>query len=220
MKKTLWFIVCLMTIVMSANAQRRYYPRHYYQRSYYPQYHITTNTTSSNNSNYDMSWMKHFIPFGFGVGGGSINPTGNLSHSSFDLDLICMNILMSVKLGSITDTSYGYEVSCSNGGSSLQFGVLMPIISFDKTEYLFGQKGKIFIAPLIGFISSEDITFDGHYMHENSRYHVCSWYISDNHETDTSCTEYGGAVMVKYGCGYLLGKVTNKSWGVSVGLCM
>lgn len=199
MKKILSIIICLITMVMSVNAQNRI------------------------NNSYkgdDCGFMKHFVPFGFGVGGGNINPTGKMSHNSFDLDLICMNVLMTVKLGSVADTSHREEVSSSDGGTSLQFGVLLPIITFDKTEYLLGQKGKIFIAPLIGFIKSDDIVFDGHYMHENSRYHICSWWISDNHVTDTSCTEYGGAVMAKYGCGYILGKVTNKSWGISVGLCM
>ena len=162
------------------------------------------------------SWAKHFVILGCGIGGSSINPSGKLSHSSFDMNLICMNVLLSVNLGSFVDTG---EVSSSNA-SSYQIGALIPVITFDKSEYMLGQKGKIFIAPLIGFIKSDDTIYDGNYMHENVPYHNCSWWISKNRETDTSCTEYGGAVMVKYGCGYVLGKVTNKSWGISIGLCM
>jgi hypothetical protein len=216
-----------MTMVVSVNAQRYYHRRVYphsaaYYRSLYSNinYRYNGSYTSSNSEECQTSWMRHFVTLGFGIGGGAINPTGNYSHSSFDMDLICMNVLMSLKLGSRDDTSKGYRVSDSDGGVSLQFGALIPILTFDKSEYLWGQKGKIFIAPLIGFIKSEDTIYDGFYLHENSRYHTCSYWISDNHETDTSCTEYGGAVMVKYGCGYLLGKVTNKSWGVSVGVCM
>ena len=222
MKKVLWLIVCLITMLLSVNGQRyyrHYYPRkYYYSRYYYPKtyysYGSSENTTTSGSDN---SWMKHFILFGFGVGGGTINPTGNRSHGTYDMDMIVMNALISIKLGSSEDTSHEYEISESDGGMSLQLGALIPIVTFDKSEYGLGQKGKIFIAPLIGFIESEDTIFDGHYMHD---WHACSWWISDNHETKTSCTEYGGAVLVKYGCGFLLGKFTNKSMGLSIGLCI
>lgn len=165
------------------------------------------------------SWMKHFIIFGGGIGGGSINPTGNLSHGSFDLDLIFLNVLFSVKFGGLVDTQ-GYDFADAN---SFQFGALIPIVTFDKSEYLFGQKGKIFIAPVIGFISADETYIDGEFFHSGANRiegHNCQWWIDESRVKNQNCTEYGGALMVKYGCGYLLGKFTNKSWGLSIGLCM
>ena len=103
----------------------------------------------------------------------------------------------------------------------MQLGFLIPVFDFDKNKSSLREqsKGKIFVAPIIGFIDADDTTFDGDWMHENTKYHHCQWWVSDNHVEDYSCTEYGGAILVKHGCGYLLGKVTNKSWGITIGLC-
>ena len=223
MKRIIVILVCLVTMVLNVNAQRRhYYPRVYpHSSAYYYNRYANINrynyyNTSSESTNHDTSWMKHFVIFGGGVGGGSINPSGELSHGSFDMDLICMNLLFSVKFGGMVDTG---EFSFSDT-NSFQVGALIPIVTFDKSEYLWGQKGKIFIAPLIGFIKADETLVDGEYMHEHTYGHICSWWIDETKIKEQNCTEYGGAVMVKYGCGYLLGKVTNKSWGVSIGLCM
>lgn len=222
-------LICLMAIVINSNAQRRhYYPRHYYPKvyphssAYYYNRYANINRYSNygtSSTNHDTSWMKHFVIFGGGIGGGSINPSGELAHSSFDMDLIFMNVLFSIKLGSIVDTG---EFSFSDT-NSFQVGALIPIVTFDKSEYLWGQKGKIFIAPLIGFIKADNTYVDGEYFHSGANHvdgHVCQWWIDETEVKEQNCTEYGGALMVKYGCGYLLGKVTNKSWGVSIGLCM
>lgn len=161
------------------------------------------------------SWMKHFVLFGGGIGYGNIKPTNGISHESFDLEFIAMNVLFCAKFGNLVDTQ-GYDFGDAN---SLQVGILIPIITFDKTEYLWGQRGKIFIAPVIGFISADETHVDGEFMHENTYYHHCTWWIDESYKKDADGMEYGGAVMVKYGCGYVLGKVTDKSWGVSIGLC-
>ena len=203
MRKVLWLIVCLMTMVVSANAQDDVY-----------EVRITHNSSGSNN------WFKHFIIFGGGVGTGTIKPTKEVSHNSFDMDLIFMNLLFSAKTGNIVDTG---ELSFSDT-SSFQIGALIPIVGFGDEDWI-GRKHKnqIFIAPLIGFISADDTYADGHDFHSGANRiegHHCQWWISETKVKEQNCTEYGGAVMVKYGCGYLLGKFTNKSVGVSVGLCI
>lgn len=183
-------------------------------------------STPNYDPNYDVdsdncSFTKHFIIFGFGIGGGSMNASGNASFGTFDLDLIAMNVLLSIKLAGTKDTSHDDVVSLADGGNSMQIGVLIPIYTFNKEECSLREaaKGKIFIAPLIGFIDADDTTFDGNYMHKHTQYHHCQWWVSDNDVEDYKCTEYGGAIMVKYDCAYLLGKFTNKSVGVSIGLC-
>lgn len=235
MKKNL-YIIFLILCVSSANAQwYRAGGRAGNRMANYAQsmkmfsiqqnarYNTYKSHISYSDSNLDKdptSFMDYFVAFGFGIGGGTINPTGNLSHGSFDMDLIVMNVLFSYKAGTFEDTSYGYDISSSDA-DSWQLGVLIPITGFGGEDWI-GRKHKcqIYIAPLIGFIDSEDTVFDGSFMHENTLYHNCSWWISDNKETDTSCTEYGGALMVRYGCGYLLGKFTNKSVGLSIGFCI
>lgn len=218
MRKVLWLIVCLMTMVTSANAQNRLV-------------HITKMFQIEHNARYERykrhiphsdnymgkdptSFMSHFIIFGGGVGTGSINPTGNVRHESFDMDLICMNILVSAKFGSIEDTGEFSFDDCN----SLQIGALIPIVGFGGEDWI-GRKHKnqIFVAPIIGFISSDGTYVDGHYAHD---WHNCDWWIDTTTTKYDNSIEYGGALMVKCGCGYLLGKFTNKSVGVSVGLCI
>ena len=242
MKRIGLIIICFVCITLSVNAQwYRSGSRAGNRMAHYAHsmkltsmqlnsrratYHYNSYNQTNYDTNYDTNsgkWLDYFVCFGFGIGGGTLNPTGNLTHSSFDMDLICMNVLMTLKLGSFEDTGYGYNVSSSDA-TSLQFGVLIPVIGFGKDNF-WGRKHKaqIFVAPLIGFINSEDVKYDGSFLHDKTpseQYgHICHYWISDNKETDTSCTEYGGALMVRYGCGYLLGKFTNKSLGVSVGFC-
>lgn len=239
MKKVLWLIACLITMVLSVNAQQyySYYRGSSYSRSVaaskrfahsmkmfsiaqnarYEKYKSHISYSDNNLDKDPTSFMNYFVAFGFGIGGGTINPTGNLSHGSFDLDLICMNVLMSVKLGSIKDTGEFSFDDCN----SLQFGILIPVVGFGNEDFI-GRKHKcqIYVAPLIGFISADGTYVDGEYMHENTRYHHCRWWIDETTTKDYDCTEYGGGLMVRYGCGYLLGKFTNKSCGVSIGLCI
>jgi hypothetical protein len=222
--KKFFAIMTMMLIAASVSAQRYGYrgisSSVYRMQAFNTQMRINSILSQNNkggNSESDLSFMKHFIAFGIGVGGGSINPTGNRTHSSFDMDIIAMNVLMSVKFGSLIDTG---EFTFSDA-SSLQFGILFPVFTFDKNEFgLFdGQKkGKIFVAPLIGFIDGDDTTIDGEYMHKNTRYHHCTWWVDTSTSESNSCTEYGAAILVKHGFGYLMGKFTNKSFGLSVGL--
>lgn len=248
MKRFIMAIVCLMTMVLSANAQRRYYTRsygvrphstsYYYNRysnisngrKSYSSYYQKDNTTTYKPTNDDMyyksprkhkenddSWMENFVLFGIGVGGSNINLKEH-SNGTFDIDLIAMNVLFSAKISDLF--TIDPNKMDLNNASSIQLGILFPIYTFDKSEYAFGKKGKIFVAPLIEFVSADDVNIDGHYLHENVPYHNCQYWISTTTTKDLSSTGYGGAVMIKYGCGYLLGKVTNKSVGISVGLAI
>lgn len=229
MKKNL-YIIFLILCVSSANAQwYRAGGRAGNRMANYAQsmkmfsiqqnarYNTYKSHISYSDSNLDKdptSFMDYFVVFGFGIGGGTINPTDNLSHGSFDLDLVCMNVLMSVKLGSIKDTGEFSFDSCN----SLQFGILIPVVGFGDEDFI-GRKHKcqIYVAPLIGFISADGTFVDGNYMHD---WHNCSWWIDTTTTKDYDCTEYGGGLMVRYGCGYLLGKFTNKSVGLSIGFCI
>ena len=212
MKKFIMAFICLI-VVIGANAQKEFNYLEVEKMMKDGVYDVPLE--SSNEYKDPTSWMKHFILFGGGMGYGSIRPTNNISHNSLDLEFITMNVLFCAKFGNLVDTQ-GYDFGDAN---SLQVGILIPIITFDKTEYLWGQKGKIFIAPVIGFISADETHVDGEFMHENTYYHHCTWWIDESYKKDADGMEYGGAVMVKYGCGYVLGKVTDKSWGVSIGLC-
>ena len=211
MKKVLWLIVCLMTMVMSANAQKYFTEDGYY---------VNPNNISKEKKHF---WKSSgFVGFGFGVGYGSLNPSGEFSHNSIDLDLICFNVLMSYRLGNIYDTS---DISSSNI-SSFQLGCLIPILNFNKDEDIFGRigKGKIFIVPFIEWIDEERFTGDGHYLHDKipsqQDGHVCTAWIGTSHDEVDKYTEFGVGIMAKYGCGYLLGKFTRKTLGVSIGLCI
>lgn len=226
--KKFFAIMAMMLIAASVSAQRYGYrgisSSVYRMQAFNTQMRINSILSQNNkggHSESDLSFMRHFIIFGFGVGGGSMNASGKMSSGSFDMDLIAMNALISIKIGKMKDTSNLDEVSLSDGGNSLQLGFLIPVFDFDKRESSFREqsKGKIFIAPIIGFIDADDTTFDGHKLHKSTKYHHCQIWVSENHIEDYSCTEYGGAIMAKYGCGYLMGKVTNKSWGITIGLC-
>lgn len=225
--KKLIMILMMVFVASGVNAQSRYSGNSnavYRMQTYAYQMNINRILSQNNTVGYsenDLPFMRHFIIFGFGIGGGSINPSGKMSHGSFDMDLIAMNALISVKFGTMKDTSNDDEVSLSDGGTSLQLGFLIPVFDFDKKESGLREqsKGKIFVAPIIGFIDADDTTFDGHKLHKSTKYHHCQIWVSDNHVEEHSCTEYGGAILVKHGCGYLMGKVTNKSWGITIGLC-
>lgn len=229
MKRFIITFICLITIVMSVDAQwyRTGGRAGNRMASYAHSVKINAmknnaklNYYSHNAKSSDMSWIRHFIILGGGIGGGNISLDGH-SNGTFDLEFIAMNILFTAKFGNLF-TIDPNKIDFKDA-DSFQLGVLIPIYTFDKAEYLWGQKGKFFVAPIIGFVSADDVNIDGHYYHSGNNAvegHNCNYWISTSTTKNLSCTEFGGAVMVKYGCGYILGKVTNKSWGVTMGLCM
>ena len=218
MKKVLCIIACLMAMVLSVNAQSRlvHITRMFQieQNARYERYkhHIPYNEKFIGKD--PSSFMSNFIAFGIGVGCGSVKTNGELKYRSFDMDLICMNILASAKFGSTEDIGeFGF-----GGCNSLQIGALIPIVGFGGEDWI-GRKHKnqIYIAPLIGFISTDETYVDGHYAHD---WHNCSWWVDTSTSEYHNSTEYGGALMIRCGCGYLLGKITNKSLGFSLGFCI
>lgn len=166
-------------------------------------------------------FLDFFTTIGFGVGSGSLNPTGNLSHNSVDLDLIAVNILISVKLGNMIDTGeFSFE-----DADSLQFGFLIPVMGFGGEDFM-GRKHKcqVYVSPLIGLSSAEETFVSGHYYHDKvpslQGGHICHWWVDTTEETKVNITEFGGALMVRYGCGFILGKFTAKSFGISIGIAL
>ena len=126
--------VCLMTMVMNVDAQRanEFSWLRYQERIENLDDIYDVPLTDSEKSS---SFLDHFIIYGFGIGGGSANPTGKLTHSTFDMDMVVMNVLFSMKMGSIEDTG-AYSFDDTN---SMQVGVLIPIYSFGGEDWI-GRK--------------------------------------------------------------------------------
>ena len=118
MKKILFILVCMFAAI-NVNGQRYHLgfsEEYLYRFSYIYNDSIRDSVIADlSNQRYtrrkDTSTEKKdfwenssFIRFGFGVGRGDINPSGNFSHKTIDLDLICLNVLMSCRIGEIYDT--------------------------------------------------------------------------------------------------------------------
>ena len=152
---------------------------------------------------------------GIGVGYNTMNPTGNMSSQSISMDFILFNFMASINFGSIIDTG---ETSFTDT-SCTQIGFLIPIFGFGE-EDMFERKhkGKIYIAPIISNTTYDNWHINGHYLHKNSSYHTCSVWVDTSSADERKLTEFGGALMVKYGCGYIMAKATKTTFGISTGL--
>lgn len=159
----------------------------------------------------DINYLDYLIPIGASVGMGNICFDQSKSRS-LDLDLIAANILVSCRLSN--ENCYPYEPI------SLQLGIFVPTIGFGKPDYIGRKhKGKVFVAPIVDLVSIHESNEDGHYLHELSSHHHCTYFVPST-ETRHDKVGFGGAILLKYSNAYLLGKITNTGFGVSLGICM
>lgn len=152
MKRFIITFICLMTMIMSANAQRyysrHYYPRHYYSRHYYPRhyysryYYPSYYSSDDSRSNFDITECENTILGGVGVGKSYCD--GNFS-SSTDIELIIFNALVTTKIGKNKD-KYSTSIPIS-----VQLGYLFKVLSFGGKDFA-GRKHntKVFVSPLVG----------------------------------------------------------------------
>ena len=227
MKKVLWLIVCLMAMVVSANAQRRYYPRHYYERSYYPrhyyprhyyqrsyyprhyypQHYGTIYTTSDDISTINEADKKDYdkILFGFGTGVDWIDNGENRKASVLTLELIGCNIYGEMQLANLKENT---EFSNNEISFSWKVGYIISLIKY--------KGGFVGVGPVVGRSYIQD------YSDVNGSSKDYYWYLHDHityEEPKAKNWEYGGIAAVRYGYGYMTFKLTNKTIGTSIGLC-
>ena len=187
-------IVCLMTMVLSANAQDDMY--------YKPINKLSKERTSF--------WEKEMC-FGLGVG---VNTTfvGDKSCTGFSFDIIGGGLYCSFTIADADENDkYATE-------TNIQLGYFIPLVKFgDKDSWRSGWDNALLISPIIDF--SGVMHFEGEMLHSGDRRiegHNCHYFIDESYYTKNE-TGFGIGVMYRYGFGYILAKGTTKSWGISVG---
>lgn len=154
MKKWIMAIVCLMTMVMSANAQR-YYRGVGYSRSVaasrsfanYMYWNSRLSRYRNNGGSFEISKHEKTIIAGFGIGKSYCDE--NFENST-DIDLTIYNVFLSMKVGqNKNENEYSVPVSA-------QVGYMINLLNFGGKDFV-GRKHntKLYISPLVGIGYSE-----------------------------------------------------------------
>lgn len=216
MKKILMIVVCLMAMVMNANAQR-YYRSHYHSR--YPSHptysHYRPIYGSKHNGDMEGSFWEKQQMFSMGVSFGKIY-RGDKTYSNYGVDMVIGGALMSITLSNPSIKENGETQHKLNVG--WQFGYFIPIVGFGKENSLRNSKWNtaLLVSPIIEF--NQVLNIEGQHLHEDGyKYgHHCQIWVDTSYQT-TGETGYGLAVMFRHGCGTLMLKATTISIGASIG---
>ena len=192
MKKVLWLIVCLMTMVVSVNAQD--------DDMYY----------GSKKTNNSSSYWDNTISFGGSVGFGKLHIDRGNDVNFYELEVMVYN----------TFFSWGFSDSDNNYNLyyNWQLGHYINIVNFGKTSWNGGKEHQIKIAPLIEFINYVHV--DGHELHENTPHHNCQVWVDTSENKPLDTFTFGVGILYRYKSLYFSVKATNKSIKGNIGLCM
>lgn len=191
MKKIIMTLVCLMAMVSSVNAQHYY--RHYYHPSSlhhtFKRFRIVHNAEYNLQGRHEPFSPSHVEHTILGGTGVGKSHCDGDFSSSIDIDCIVYNVFLSFKIKEKDD-----------------------VLKYDthKGEYDLGTPLSVQIGYMFNILSfgGKDII---------GRSHCAKVFISPL--VGLGYTEFGGALMAKYQFVYALGKLTNKGYGVSVGVC-
>jgi hypothetical protein len=191
MKKVLWLIVCLMTMVVSVNAQ---------DDMYY-------GDKKANNSS---SYWDNTISFGGSVGFGKLRIDRGNDVNFYELEVMVYN----------TFFSWGFSDSDNNHNLyyNWQLGHYINIVNFGKTSWNGGKEHQIKIAPLIEFINYVHV--DGHELHENVPHHNCQVWVDTSENKPLDTFTFGVGILYRYKALYLSVNATKKSIKGNIGLCI
>lgn len=231
MKKIIMAIVCLMTMVLGANAQlyragsragnRMANYAHSMKRFSIQQNakYAASNSKSQVTTGDDMYykpqpkekgttsfWDKQQM-FSLGYTMGCIYG-GDKSHVYYGVETIIGGALVGLTL-SDSDDEYGIS-------TGFQFGYYIPIFKFGKDDYRNGWEYALLISPLIEF--NKITVIDGEYMHHDP-HHNCTWWVDESY-TKSGKTGFGVSIMYRFGYGNITAKITSVSAGLTIGFGM
>lgn len=226
MKRFIMVIVCLMTMVISANAQgfrneydfRRYYThndsvkieRKYYDDTFSTNVDDMYYKPKAKTSNNDFFENKQQL-FAMNITFGNVY-SGDKSHLYYGFEFVAYGFLMGLTL---SDTSEGDDYNLTKG---FEFGYFIPILKLDKKDdYRNGWNKALLVAPMIEL--NEVLNIDGHHLHEHVPGHNCHAWIDTSYQT-AGKTGFGAAIMYRFGCGNIMAKITTTSFGLSIGFGM
>ena len=199
MKKFIMALVCLMTMVMSVNAQSKEFNYLEVEKTMGDDVYYNPHKEKKTSSFWDKQQM-----FSLGYTMGCVYG-GDKTHIYYGVESIIGGALVGL---TISDSDDEYGIS-----TGFQFGYYIPICKFGKDDYRNGWNHALLISPLIEF--NKILVVDGEYMHHEPHHH-CTWWV-DKSYTKEGKTGFGVSIMYRFGFGNITAKVTSVSAGLTIG---
>lgn len=170
------------------------------------------NKTKKSEFYLDSEFFKKYQQFSIG-GGFSYVYNGDKPYAAWTVDIIIAGAYLSVGCGDSSDREKG-EFKL---GDFAQVGYLFPICKFGKEDGIRDDGWDIALSagPIVEFSGTYHV--EGHYLHENTHYHICTYWVDTSYYTHDK-TSFGAVAMLRYKYGTLTAKYTTNSFGFAVGI--
>ena len=192
MKKVLWLIVCLMTMVMSANAQT--YTDDLYGKT----------ITKKNN------YWDEAIVFGGGLEYGKLTTQRyGEKINYYGFSVIAYNVFCDFTLSdydSYDDLYYNMRV-----------GSYINVLNFGD-YYNDSHSNQLKLGLFLEFVNYTHV--DGRHLHEHSPYHNCQVWVDTSEPHLCDDMNLGVCLLYRYKSVFIETKGTTKSLSVGLGLCI